>query len=231
MKPHILVIDDDQELTELLNEFLCSEGFLVSLCHDGVSGLNHARKAKYDLILLDVMMPGLTGFELLTALGGHHHTPILMLTAKGDDYDRVLGLELGADDYLAKPYNPKELLARIHAILRRIDILKRQQKQHTLKLNHIQLDPATREVLHQQKSIALTGTEFEILQLLMEHSDSIVSKQTISKKILNRNLMAYDRSIDMHMSNIRKKLHIHEGDEKIKTIRGVGYVFVSGHAQ
>ncbi|OUS23422.1 DNA-binding response regulator [Thalassotalea sp. 42_200_T64] len=225
---HLLLIDDDQELAELLNEFLASEGYQVSCCFDGISGLQQAKTQLYDLILLDVMMPGLSGFELLKALGGKHHTPILMLTAKGDDTDRVLGLELGADDYLAKPYNPSELLARIKAILRRVEIIQNKDKKPALEYNQVLLKNATREVFCHQQSVALTGTEFEILHLLMENLDTIVSKEQLSEQVLNRPLSAYDRSIDMHISNIRRKLQQHSALEKIKTIRGVGYVFMSG---
>ncbi|KGJ98149.1 response regulator transcription factor [Thalassotalea sp. ND16A] len=225
---HLLLIDDDQELAELLNEFLASEGYQVSCCFDGISGLQQAKTQLYDLILLDVMMPGLSGFELLKALGGKHHTPILMLTAKGDDTDRVLGLELGADDYLAKPYNPSELLARIKAILRRVDIIENKDKKPALEYNQVLLKNATREVFCHQQSVALTGTEFEMLHLLMENLDAIVSKEQLSEQVLNRPLSAYDRSIDMHISNIRRKLQQHSALEKIKTIRGVGYVFMSG---
>lgn len=228
MKPELLLIDDDLELSELLSELLTIEGFSLTCCHDGISGLEQARTTKYQLILLDVMMPGLNGFELLKALGGKHHTPILMLTAKGDDTDRVLGLELGADDYLAKPYNPKELLARIKAILRRIDIISQKTKKQNLELNSLCLQPSTREVYYYDKLLVLTGTEFEMLHLLMESADSIVSKEQLSQSVLNRKLMAYDRSIDMHISNIRKKMLAYDPSEIIKTIRGVGYVFISG---
>lgn len=225
---HLLLIDDDQELVELLTEFLASEGYQVSSALDGISGLEKAKTEQYSLILLDVMLPGLNGFELLKALGDKHHTPILMLTAKGDDTDRVLGLELGADDYLPKPYNPSELLARIKAILRRIDIIKNKDKAITLEHNHVLIKGASREVFCHGQLILLTGTEFEMLHLLMENLDTIVSKEQLSEQILGRALSAYDRSIDMHISNIRKKLQLHVELDKIKTIRGVGYVFMSG---
>ena len=224
----LLLIDDDQELCELLAEFLGSEGFSLHSCFDGISGIEQAKTNKYDLILLDVMMPGLNGFEVLKALGDKHTTPILMLTAKGDDSDRVLGLNLGADDYLAKPYNPNELLARIKAILRRVEILTQKPKKQQLCINHVNLNPSTREVNIHNTAIVLTGTEFEMLHLLMENMDNIVSKEQLSEQVLNRPLMAFDRSIDMHISNIRRKLHSHSDDEKIKTIRGVGYVFIGG---
>ncbi|WP_189378032.1 response regulator transcription factor [Thalassotalea profundi] len=225
----LLIIDDDKELSDLLVEYLSFEGFTVECCYDGVSGLARAYDDSYSLILLDVMMPGLNGFELLKALGGKHKTPILMLTAKGDDADRILGLELGADDYLAKPFQHKELLARINAILRRIDIVKNNKvASNKLEVNNVSLDNATREVHCHGKIVELTGTEYQILELLMNKHGKIVSKEEISEQVLNRRLSAFDRSIDMHVSNIRRKLQTKSSNEKLKTIRGAGYLFLSG---
>lgn len=226
---HLLMIDDDKELTSLLSDYLAFEGFTLDCCHDGISGLAKAQTQNYSLILLDVMMPGLTGFEVLKALGGKHTTPILMLTARGDDADRILGLELGADDYLAKPFQHRELLARINAILRRIDIVKNQHEENQqLDINQVTLIPATREVFCEQQLIELTGTEYQILSLLMTQVGKIVSKNEISEQILQRKLSAFDRSIDMHVSNIRRKLQQHSSSDKLKTIRGAGYIFLSG---
>lgn len=225
----LLMIDDDKELTQLLSDYLSFEGFQLTACHDGLSGLNEARKSEYALILLDVMMPQLNGFEVLKALGGKHTTPILMLTAKGDEADKVLGLELGADDYLAKPFQHRELLARINAILRRIDIVKNHQSNpQQLNVNQVCLNHSTREVTCNQNHVELTGTEYQILQLLMENAGGIVSKQDISEKVLQRKLTTFDRSIDMHVSNIRKKLMPFTDLETIKTIRGAGYLFLPG---
>lgn len=228
-KNKILIIDDDKELAELLVAYLSFEGFTVECCHDGVSGLARAYDDSYSLILLDVMMPGLNGFEVLKALGGKHKTPILMLTAKGDDADRILGLELGADDYLAKPFQHKELLARINAILRRIEIVKNNKiTSNKLEINHVTLDNATREVYCHKQIVELTGTEYQILELLMNQHGQIVSKEQISEQVLHRRLSAFDRSIDMHVSNIRRKLQAKNTNEKLKTIRGAGYLFLSG---
>lgn len=228
---HILLIDDDQELAELLSDYLAAEGFKVSCCFDGVSGLAQSYNDSIDLILLDVMMPGLNGFEVLKALGGKHKTPILMLTAKGDDADRILGLELGADDYLSKPFHHKELLARIKAILRRIEIVESNQStQDKLQVNQVSIDHATRIVTCHQHPIELTGTEYQILTLLMEQQGNIVSKELISDQVLGRKLSAFDRSIDMHVSNIRRKLLPFSSVDKIKTVRGAGYVFLPGQA-
>lgn len=228
-KNKILIIDDDQELAELLVQYLTFEGFSVECCYDGVTGLARAYDSSFSLILLDVMMPGLNGFELLKALGGKHKTPILMLTAKGDDADRILGLELGADDYLAKPFQHKELLARINAILRRIDIVKNSKiTNNKLVINHVVLDNATREVFCHDQIVELTGTEYQIIELLMTQHGQIVSKEQISEQVLHRRLSAFDRSIDMHVSNIRRKLQVKNVSEKLKTIRGAGYLFLSG---
>lgn len=228
-KQNILMIDDDQELTDLLGEYLTSEGFNFECCHDGVSGLKSAYRDDINLILLDVMMPGLNGFEVLKALGGRHKTPILMLTAKGDDADRVLGLELGADDYLPKPFKHRELLARIHSILRRISIIENQQPDNKeVVVNGVQLKHSTREVFCHNELIELTGTEYQLLELLMSKPSAIVSKNELSEQVLNRKLSPFDRSIDMHISNIRKKLLQHSPSDKLKTIRGAGYIFLSG---
>jgi two-component system response regulator CpxR len=228
-KQKILIIDDDKELTELLTEYLSYEGFELEACHDGVAGLARAYDESFSLILLDVMMPKLNGFEVLKALGGQHKIPILMLTAKGDNDDRVLGLELGADDYLAKPFQHRELLARINAILRRIKIVKTNENSiDNQQINAVILDHATRQVFCHQQRVELTGTEFQILDLLMNNASQIVSKNVISEQILKRKLSAFDRSIDMHISNIRRKLLEFSPSDKLKTIRGAGYIFLAG---
>lgn len=229
---HILLIDDDHELSELLSDYLNSEGFTVSCCFDGASGLAKAFDQTIDLILLDVMMPKLDGFEVLKALGEHHKIPVLMLTAKGDENDRVLGLELGADDYLAKPYNHRELLARINAIFRRIEISQQaNNQQHVEHINGVELNHGTRSVTCHQHPISLTGTEYQILNYLMQHTGKIVSKEMLSEEVLGRRLTAFDRSIDMHVSNIRRKLLAHSPTDKLKTVRGAGYIFLSGEGQ
>jgi len=228
----ILLIDDDQELAELLSEYLASEGFELVCCFDGISGLAKAFDDNIDLILLDVMMPGLNGFEVLRALGSQHKTPILMLTAKGDEADRVLGLELGADDYLAKPYNHRELLARIKAILRRIDISQNNSVNAAIEsVNNVTLHHGTRAALCHQQAITLTGTEYQMLHYLMQYHGKIVSKETLSEEVLGRRLTSFDRSIDMHVSNIRRKLLVHSPTDKLKTIRGAGYIFLSGEVE
>lgn len=226
---HVLIIDDDIELVDLLSQYLASEGFTTTACHDGVSGLASAYNDNIDLILLDVMMPELNGFEVLKALGGKHKTPVLMLTARGDDTDRILGLELGADDYLAKPFQHRELLARIRAILRRIEIVSENRNENSgSTVNNVRLNHATREVFCHEHQVELTGTEYQLLDVLMNASGEIVTKETLSEKVLGRKLTAFDRSIDMHISNIRRKLLPYSPDDKFKTIRGSGYIFLTG---
>lgn len=237
-KKHILLIDDDHELAELLVDYLAQQNFLVHCCFDGQSGLEQAFTNKYDLILLDVMMPKLNGFEVLKALGQEHKTPVLMLTAKGDHSDKVRGLELGADDYLAKPFHHQELLARINAILRRIQLVSQQkqpsfdatheQEKSLLTVNDIALNHAIRAASCHGNPIELTGTEYQILTLLLENHGKIISKDTISEQVLSRKLSPFDRSIDVHIGNIRRKFLPFCSAEKIKTVRGAGYLFLTG---
>lgn len=228
-KQKLLLIDDDKELAELLTDYLATEGFELICCYNGISGLEKAFDDQISLILLDVMMPGLTGFEVLKALGGNHKTPILMLTAKGDNADRILGLELGADDYLPKPFQHRELLARIKAILRRIDIVRNTKDPvSALQVNGVKLNHATRQVSCHEQFVELTGTEYQIIEHLMAKPGEIVSKTEISEQVLKRKLSAFDRSIDMHVSNIRRKLLPFSPTDKLKTIRGAGYIFLAG---
>ncbi len=234
LNKHILLIDDDEELAELLTEYLASENIKVTSCLDGASGLAKAFDDSFDLILLDVMMPKLNGFEVLKALGGNHKTPILMLTAKGDDNDRILGLELGADDYLAKPFKHRELLARINAIFRRIAIVQKQSPVDSsspveqLIINQVRVNQATREVYCQNTLLELTGTEYLVLAYMLEHHSKIVSKAEISEQVLQRKLSLYDRTVDVHIGNVRRKLLAIDPIDKFKTVRGAGYVFLQG---
>lgn len=233
-KKQILLIDDDHELSELLVDYLSQQGFILHCCFDGQSGLEQAYNNKFDLILLDVMMPKLNGFEVLKALGSEHKTPVLMLTAKGDNDDKVRGLELGADDYLAKPFHHQELLARINAILRRIQLVNQQHQQAlqqdnaVICVNNIELNHAIRAVYCHGNQIELTGTEYQILSLLMENHGKIISKDTISEQVLGRKISPFDRSIDVHVGNIRRKFSPFSTIEKIKTVRGAGYLFLTG---
>lgn len=224
---NILLIDDDLELTNLLKEYLTPQGYEIDVAHDGEAGLSLATSSKhYDLILLDVMLPKLDGFEVLKKLRTSHLTPVLMLTAKGDDYDKIFGLEMGADDYLAKPFNHRELSARIKALVRRMALLPSGSVQQNLKLGNVSLTPSAQQVFCAENLVELTGTEYSILHLLMINPGCLVSKQDISEKVLGRKLAAFDRSIDMHVSNLRKKLAVFSPEEKIKTLRGAGYLYL-----
>lgn len=216
----ILVIDDDVELATLLGEFLRREGFTLDFEHDGRKGLDRALKAEHDLLVLDVMLPGLDGFEILKRLRQHSRVPVLMLTARGEDVDRIVGLELGADDYLAKPFNPRELVARIRAILRRIET---KPVGGRIEVNGVALDPGSREVMIDGQNVQTTTLEFDILEILMRAAGRVVSRDMLMESMYNRKATPFDRSIDMHVSHLRKKL---ENDRTlIKTIRGVGYQF------
>ncbi|NCP66501.1 MAG: response regulator transcription factor [Paraglaciecola sp.] len=227
IQKQLLLVDDDVEFTTLLSQYLPPQGYLLDVAHDGEVGLALAiSHKKYDLIILDVMLPKLDGFEVLKKLRQSHLTPVLMLTARGDDFDKVLGLELGADDYLAKPFNHRELSARIKAIVRRMEMLPSNSVQQVLNLDDVVLSPATMQVKCAGQLVELTATEYAILHLLMLNHGNLVSKHDLSEKVLGRKLAAFDRSIDMHVSNLRKKLGQHNPAEKIKTHRGAGYIYL-----
>ncbi len=226
MKHSILLIDDDQELCGLLKEYFTAEGFEVAMAHTGTEGLQLALKQNFDLILLDVMLPEMDGFEVLKALRVQKMTPVIMLTAKGDDFDRIFGLELGADDYIPKPFNHRELLARVKAITRRVDHYKQHSPDDTFTIHQLRLDVASRSATVNGEVLSLTGTEYEVLLLLVRTAGEVVDKQTISRQVLGRPLVPYDRSIDMHVSNVRKKIAALSEHTYIKTIRGAGYIFL-----
>lgn len=221
---HILVVDDDAELCTLLGEFLRREGYTVDCDHEGNAGLTSALAGGFDLIVLDVMLPGLDGFEILRRLRQQSKVPVIMLTARGEDVDRIVGLELGADDYLPKPFNPRELAARIRAILRRYEQSQEQRAPSgRLEMNGIVIDPGTRQVFSSGKPVEVTTFEFDILEMLMHSAGRVLSRDTLMENFYNRKATPFDRSIDMHISHLRKKLE--HGTTLIKTIRGVGYQF------
>ncbi len=224
----LLLIEDDVSLAELLIEYLSPEGYQIIHAKDGEQGLFQAKNnSNIDLILLDVMLPKIDGFEVLRELRRSHLTPVLMLTAKGDDFDRIYGLEAGADDYLPKPFNHRELSARIKAIVRRSQITQLDTASKVITVDNIDILASARTVTCNGSEIELTGTEFSILYLLMTNVGELVSKDNISEQVLGRALAAYDRSIDMHVSNLRKKIAKHCPTEKIKTVRGIGYLMMS----
>ena len=218
----LLVVDDDVELCALLGEFLHREGYTVQFENEGRAGLSQAIEGGFDLIILDVMLPGMDGFEILKRVRQQSRVPVLMLTARGEDVDRIVGLELGADDYLPKPFNPRELVARIKAILRRWDTKATSGR---IEVNGIALDPGTRQVLRDGAPVETTTLEFQILEMLMRASGRVVSRDALMEALYNRKATPFDRSIDMHVSHLRRKL---EGETPlIKTIRGIGYQFLS----
>lgn len=229
MTPKILLIDDDDELSQLVIDYLTLDGFHLDRAADGPAGLLRAQSGQYQLILLDVMLPGLDGLSLLRQLRRSSYCPVLMLTARGDDIDRIVGLELGADDYLAKPFNPRELSARVRAILRRVELAQQPaapQQHNLLELNNVQLNRQNRQVHCAGSPVVLTATEFQLLDYLMSHAGSVITKEDLSKEVLGRTLQLYDRSLDVHISNIRKKLSVADAGEKIQTLRGSGYIFL-----
>lgn len=226
----LLLIDDDLELTELLTEFLSAEGFAIETANDGEAGAKKAVEGSCALIVLDVMLPGLNGFEVLRRIRAANRTPVLMLTARGDDVDRIVGLELGADDYLLKPFNPRELVARIRAILRRAnpDPTPEPVKPERLTIADVVLDFGTRTVRRNGELIELTGVEFDLLAVLLREAGHIVSREDLAQKVLGREFSPFDRSIDMHVSNLRRKLgHELNGIERLKAVRGAGYIYAA----
>ncbi len=218
----LLLIDDDTELCSLLVELLKKDNFAVECVHDGRKGLDRALHGGFSLVILDVMLPGLDGFEILRRLRKDSRVPVLMLTARADDVDRIVGLELGADDYLPKPFNPRELVARVRSILRRYE--PRASISSRVEVNGVVLDPATRQVSVDEHVVDLTTFEFDILEILMRAAGRVLSRDDLMENLYNRPATAFDRSIDMHISHIRRKLEIKR--PLIKTIRSVGYQFM-----
>jgi two-component system response regulator CpxR len=222
----VLIVDDDVELCELVTEYLTPEGFDVETVHNGEEGLRRALEGTYVLVVLDVMLPGINGIEVLRRLRQTSRVPVLILTARGDDVDRIVGLEIGADDYLPKPFNPRELLARIRAILRRTQAGQAAHIAERIAIGDVELDPAARTVRSNGETVDLTSVEFALLEALMRAAGQVVTREQLVQTVLGRRFMPYDRSIDMHVSKLRKKLGDPPGEgERIKTIRGVGYIY------
>ena len=221
----ILVIDDDVELCSLIAEYLQAEGFGVDCVHDGESGLQKSKAGNYLLAVLDVMLPGINGFEVLRRMRAVSRLPVLLLTARGEEVDRIVGLEIGADDYLPKPFNPRELVARIRAILRRTHAEGKSAATFNDFGDEVELDPATRTVLRDGKPVDLTSVEFNLLEVLLREAGRVVPRERLVNAVLSRKFSPFDRSIDMHVSKVRKKLGDTDSDEHIKTVRGVGYIF------
>lgn len=224
MNSTILIVDDDTELTDLLNQYLVPEGFNVVAVHDGDIGIKKALNQPFDAIVLDVMLPKVNGFEVLKAIREHLETPVLMLTARGDDVDRIVGLEIGADDYLPKPCNPRELVARLRAILRRTKKIPAHKP--IIESHNIVVDCSKRLVTLGGQYMELTNAEFNILEMLIKSPGQAFSKEELTEYALGRKYTAYDRSIDVHISNLRNKLGDNpQGEPILKTVRGFGYMF------
>jgi two-component system response regulator CpxR len=226
----ILIIDDDVELCSLTQEYLESEGFATEVANSGNKALEMVGDNVFDLITLDVMLPEISGIDLLKKIRAFSEIPIIMLIARGDEVDRILGLELGADDYLPKPFSPRELVARIKAIFRRTE---KQTNDETnadsvrVAVADLTLDRNTRVVLQNGEAVPCTEVEFSILEVLLQNAGQVVDRHELAEKSLGRKLDYFDRSLDVHMSNLRRKLGHHLGDlERIKTVRGVGYLYV-----
>jgi len=224
----LLIVDDDHGLVDLLQRFLEGEGFQVDAAYDHASGLGAALAGEHELVILDVMLPGGSGFELLKALRRQSSVPVLLLTARGEAVDRILGLEIGADDYLAKPFDPRELVARIRAIFRRTRepavAEARPEHDEVLTVGGIRMSIGSRTVTCAATPVELTSVEFNVLELLLRHAGNVVTREQIAEVALGRPLNVFDRSVDVHVSRVRKKLGVCLGsDELIRPIRGIGY--------
>lgn len=219
----VLLIDDDAELSRMLEQYLAGEGFEMSSASDGEEGVQAALSGRFDAVLLDVMMPRMNGIEALRRIRRVSDVPVIMLTARGEGLDRVAGLETGADDYIAKPYYPLELVARLRAVLRRLPKATRPEQPSTLQLGNVELSVSQRRVLSDSTLVDLTATEFNVLEALLRTGDAVLSKDELSMQALGRKREPYDRSIDVHVSNIRQKLAAAGATVQIETVRGIGY--------
>jgi two-component system response regulator CpxR len=227
----VLVVDDDVELCELLEQFLRSQGFHVDSVYDGTTGVANALSNSYDMVILDVMLPGIRGFEALRQIRAKSSIPVIMLTAHGEDVDRIVGLEIGADDYMPKPFNPRELAARIHAVLRRTNAAATKESPNlaVVCLDDVRLDLRERVAHRKDRDLELTSAEFELLSLFVRSPGQVLTREELVKNALGRGLEPSDRSLDVHISNLRRKLGSFEDDtetERIRAIRNVGYVYV-----
>ncbi len=226
----LLLIDDDVELCGLLAEYLAGEGFTVAAAHEAEEGLRQALSGEHCFVILDVMLPGCSGFEVLRSLREASRIPVLMLTARGEEIDRIVGLEMGADDYLAKPFNPRELTARIRAVQRRAGAADagadQWQQAGRLVVGDLCLDPGTRTVQRHGEAVPVTAVEFSLLYELLHKAGRVMAREDLAVKVLGRRLSLFDRSVDVHISSLRKKLG-QQGDglERIKAVRGIGYLY------
>jgi DNA-binding response OmpR family regulator len=229
LKPHLLVVDDDRELCEVLKSYLEAEDFRVSFAHTGEAGTRAGIEGSFELIVLDVMLPDKKGFNVLKDIRQRARTPVLMLTARGEEFDRILGLELGADDYLPKPFSPRELIARISAILRRSGWQadnKNGLRPPKMRFGDLELDLGARTVSKSGKPLNLTSAEFELLHMFFEFPGQVLTRDKLVERVLDRKFSPFDRSIDFHITNLRRKLGPQpEGGERIRSVRGIGYLY------
>jgi two-component system response regulator CpxR len=226
----ILVIDDDVEMCGMLAEYFQSEGLQVETVHNGELGLKRALSGEHSLIVLDLMLPKISGIELLRRLRTESNARVLLLTARGEDLDRILGLEVGADDYLPKPFSAREMLARIRAILRRPEtgLAAKSQAPLRIVLGDVEMDKGTRTVRRAGYNVGLTALEFSLLELLLRMAGQVVTRERVATTVLGRQLSPFDRSIDVHISKLRRKLgRQSRGQERIKSIRSVGYIYTA----
>jgi two-component system response regulator CpxR len=225
----VLLVDDDAELAELVGEYLAREGFSLDAEADGTQAVDRVTSGDHQLVVLDVMLPGVNGFDVLRAIRAVSRIPVLMLTARDDEVDRIVGLELGADDYLSKPFNPRELVARIRAVLRRTQPEARapgDRASERLAIDDIAMDVGRRLVRRGGAPVELTAVEFSLLELLMRSAGAVVRRDDLARGALGRSLLPFDRSIDVHVSRVRKKLGPRpDGRERITTLRAVGYLY------
>jgi two-component system, OmpR family, response regulator CpxR len=225
----LLLVDDDLELCSQVTQYLGAEGFKVDAVYDGEQGVERAHSGSYELVVLDVMLPGLSGFDVLRRISGESHLAVLMLSARGEDIDKIVGLQMGADDYLPKPFNPHELVARIRAILRRT--CQRTQKSgipahDVIVIGDIEMDKNAWKVRRSGIIVELTAFEFNLLEVFMRAAGRVLTREELARIVLERQFDPFDRSIDTHVSNLRKKLGQQpDGSERIKSVRGVGYVY------
>jgi two-component system, OmpR family, response regulator CpxR len=221
----LLLVDDDTELCELVGRFLTGEGFVVEAVHSGDAGVERAVSGRHALVLLDVMLGRSNGFDVLRQIRAASPIPVVMLTAKGDALDRIVGLEIGADDYLPKPFDPKELAARIRAVLRRTTA-HRTPRSRTIVVDDLELDAAARAVRRAGQSIVLTTVEFDLLEALAADAGQVISRESLVARVLGREFSPFDRSIDTHVYHLRRKLGaLADGGERIVGIRGIGYLY------
>ncbi|MGB1950129.1 MAG: response regulator transcription factor [Marinobacter sp.] len=224
MQNRVLLVEDDDELRQLLARYLTNQGFSVREAATGNDGLSLARGQNCDIVVLDIMLPDISGLDVLRALRAETHLPVVLLTARGDETDRIVGFEVGADDYIPKPCNPRELVARLQALLRRIAWDQAVDLDASRTYGDLRVEPAHRRIYQDDTALELTATEYEVLQVLLAHAGSVVRKTDLMQWALGRRLEANDRTLDMHISNLRKKLG-NDDPPRIETVRGLGYSY------